>query len=46
MMFSVFESLAYNVRGEDDMLNVIGAGALAGGVFKSQAVSVPCQPVS
>lgn len=38
MMFSVFESLAYNVRGEDDLLNVIGSGAIAGGLFKSQAV--------
>ena len=37
MMFSTFETLAFNFRGEDDMLNVMGAGALAGGIFKSQA---------
>uniref|UniRef100_A0A7S3TJ48 Mitochondrial import inner membrane translocase subunit TIM23 n=1 Tax=Strombidinopsis acuminata TaxID=141414 RepID=A0A7S3TJ48_9SPIT len=37
MMFSLFETIAYNIRGEDDLLNVIGAGALAGGVFKSQS---------
>lgn len=41
MMFSLFETIAYNIRGEDDLLNVIGAGALAGGVFKSQSVSLP-----
>ena len=40
MMFSGLESIAYNVRGEDDLLNVIGAGALTGGIFKSQAVRI------
>ena len=37
MMYSIFESLAYNVRGEDDLLNPIGAGVLSGAIYKSTA---------
>eukprot|EP00316_Scyphosphaera_apsteinii_P017805 CAMPEP_0119307478 /NCGR_PEP_ID=MMETSP1333-20130426/7960_1 /TAXON_ID=418940 /ORGANISM="Scyphosphaera apsteinii, Strain RCC1455" /LENGTH=192 /DNA_ID=CAMNT_0007311031 /DNA_START=89 /DNA_END=667 /DNA_ORIENTATION=+ len=37
MMFSTFESLAFTVRGADDLLNVAGAGVLTGGIFKSGA---------
>ena len=37
MMFSAFETVAFNVRGTDDLLNVAGAGALAGGIYKSTA---------
>jgi len=35
MMASIFESLAYNVRGEDDLLNPAGAAALTGVLYKS-----------
>ena len=34
MMFSVFESIAYNVRGTDDLLNPAGAAALTGTIYK------------
>ena len=34
MMCSIFESLAYNVRGTDDLLNPAGAAALTGGLYK------------
>ena len=37
MMFSFFESVAFNLRGTDDLLNVAAAGALTGGIFKSTA---------
>merc|ERR1712196_169745 len=37
MMGSIFESIAYNVRGEDDILNSVGAGALTGALYKSTA---------
>ena len=35
MMGSIFESLAYNIRGEDDMFNPAGAAALTGMIYKS-----------
>ena len=35
MMGSIFESLAYNVRGTDDLLNPAGAAALTGTIFMS-----------
>ena len=35
MMASIFESLAYNIRGEDDLLNPAGAAALTGIISKS-----------
>lgn len=34
MMCSIFESIAYNVRGEDDLLNPAGAAALTGTLYK------------
>ena len=34
MMCSIFESLAYNIRGTDDMLNPAGAAALTGMLYK------------
>ena len=34
MMGSIFESLAYNIRGEDDLLNPAGAAALTGVLYK------------
>ena len=38
MMGSIFESLAYNLRGEvDDILNPAGAAALTGVLYKSTA---------
>ncbi len=37
MMFSFFESVAYNARGTDDLLNVAGAGAVSGAILKSAA---------
>jgi len=37
MMGSIFESIAYNVRGEDDILNAVGAGALTGALYKMTA---------
>jgi len=37
MMCSIFESLAYNVRGTDDILNPAGAAALTGMLYKSTA---------
>lgn len=37
MMCSIFESIAYNVRGEDDILNTAGAAALTGMLYKSTA---------
>lgn len=37
MMTSLFESIAYNARGTDDILNPVGAAALTGAIFKSQA---------
>ena len=38
MMCSIFESIAYNVRGEDDLLNPAGAAALTGALYKITAV--------
>jgi len=37
MMCSIFESIAYNVRGEDDLLNPAGAAALTGALYKITA---------
>jgi len=37
MMTSIFESIAYNARGTDDILNPVGAAAFTGAIFKSQA---------
>lgn len=37
MMASIFESFAYTMRGTDDILNPVGAAALTGAIFKSQA---------
>jgi len=37
MMASIFESLAYNIRGTDDLLNPAGAAALTGMVYKATA---------
>lgn len=37
LMGSFFESLAYNIRGEDDLLNPAGAAALTGMLYKSAA---------
>jgi import inner membrane translocase subunit TIM23 len=37
MMCSIFESIAYNVRGEDDLLNAAGAAALTGSLYKITA---------
>jgi len=37
MMCSIFESFAYNVRGEDDLLNPAGAAALTGMLYKVTA---------
>ena len=34
MMTSIFESIAYNARGTDDMLNPAGAAALTGTLYK------------
>jgi hypothetical protein len=34
MMCSIFESIAYNVRETDDLLNPVGAGALTGVIYK------------
>lgn len=34
MMCSIFESLAYNIRGEDDLFNPAGAAALTGMLYK------------
>lgn len=34
MMCSIFESLAYNIRGEDDLLNPAGGAALTGMLYK------------
>ena len=34
MMGSIFESIAYNIRGEDDLLNPAGAAALTGVIYK------------
>ena len=35
MMCSIFESLAYNVRDTDDLLNPAGAAALTGMIYKA-----------
>ena len=35
MMCSIFESLAYNIRGEDDLLNPAGGAALTGMLYKA-----------
>ena len=35
MMCSIFESLAYNVRDTDDLLNPAGAAAVTGMVYKA-----------
>lgn len=37
MMCSLFESIAYNVRGEDDLANPAGAAALTGALYKITA---------
>jgi len=37
MMGSIFESIAYNVRGEDDIFNAVGAGAVTGALYKITA---------
>ena len=37
MMCSIFESIAYNVRGTDDLLNPAGAAALTGTLYKMAA---------
>ena len=37
MMGSIFESIAYNVRGVDDIFNPAGAAALTGVLYKSTA---------
>lgn len=37
MMCTIFESIAYNVRGTDDLLNPAGAAALTGGIYKITA---------
>ena len=37
MMGSIFESIAYNVRGTDDLLNPAGAAALTGTLYKITA---------
>lgn len=37
MMVSVLESVAFTVRGTDDVLNATAAGVLAGGIFRSTA---------
>ena len=34
MMCSIFESLAYNIRGTDDLLNPAGGAALTGMLYK------------
>ena len=44
MMFSVLESVAFNVREQDDILNTAAAGVVAGGIFKSTAVSFTPSP--
>ena len=38
MMCSIFESIAYNVRETDDLLNPVGAGALTGVIYKITSV--------
>ena len=35
MMCSIFESLAYNVRDTDDLLNPAGAAAVTGMIYKA-----------
>jgi hypothetical protein len=37
MMCTIFESIAYNVRGEDDLLNPAGAAVLTGTLYKITA---------
>ena len=37
MMCSIFESLAYNIRGEDDLLDPVGGAALTGMLYKITA---------
>ena len=37
MMCSIFESIAYNVRDTDDLLNPAGAAALTGTLYKITA---------
>jgi len=37
LMWSVFETLAFTVRGEDDVLNPIGAALVTGSLYKSFA---------
>ena len=37
MMGSIFESLAYNIRGTDDLLNPAGAAAVTGVLYKITA---------
>ena len=40
MMCSIFESIAYNARGTDDLLNPAGAAALTGTLYKITSVRV------
>lgn len=37
MMWSIFEGIAHEVRGEDDLLNPVGAAALTGAIYKISA---------
>lgn len=41
LMWSVFETIAYNARDTDDVLNPAGAGLVTGCIFRSTAVTLP-----
>ena len=44
MMCSIFESLAYNIRETDDLLNPVGAACLTGTIYKVTAVRARALP--